>query len=145
MSDLTVLDIDGQREPLTHVALQESLAMRVPGNVMDQYSRPADYLGLEFWRGTICVGDCKLPINSMKEAAASQVTWGTVAVVNVFCRIPVLSRFSSLQTSSEVRTTNLRPDLRQPPISGGLRSAKSALFHFVSEFESEEASLQLCH
>ena len=44
-----------------------------PGVIMDQDSCNADYLVLEFWRGTISVGSCKLPINRMKEAAASQV------------------------------------------------------------------------
>ena len=48
--------------------------MRVPPCVIaDPRSCSSEYLVLEFWRGTDCVGICQLPISKIRPAATSQV------------------------------------------------------------------------
>ena len=52
--------------------LQGSLALWVPAAVFaDQSAATAQYLILEFWRGTVILGASKLRIAKIKQAAAS--------------------------------------------------------------------------
>ena len=50
--------------------------MQVPRFISeDPESCTADYMVLEFWRGVVLVATCKLPMSTIRQAAASQVTF----------------------------------------------------------------------
>ena len=52
--------------------MQDSLAVHVPDDVLDPEA-VAERLTLEFWRGTVLVGECSLPIQRVQECKAEQV------------------------------------------------------------------------
>ena len=104
-------------EALKCMSPQETLAMRVPpGIIINQGSCTPEYLVIEFWRGTICLGDCQLPIAKIKEAAAFEVRPLMHSCGDELSAVSAaLSRFTQRAGITRDADNHLTPRFAAPP------------------------------
>ena len=104
--------------------MQDSLAVEVPDEVFAT-NAVAERFTLEFWRGTMYVGECSLPILRVRESIAEQVCSKCCLFANAhsphtlqqlhthawYSCTSVVQERTQESKAGEVRQTSLRPDL----------------------------------